>query len=53
VQRNEQGFWDLGSQVAHRPYSSFPLSESWKRPENRVIDGTVEMLTLLARGLHD
>jgi hypothetical protein len=50
-QRNAAGFWDLGSQISRKPYSSFPLSESWKRAENRLIDCSVEMLTLLARGL--
>jgi len=50
-QRSAQGFWDLGSKIARKPYSSFPLSESWRRPENRLIDGTLEMLALLSRGL--
>ena len=53
AQRNEQGFWDLGSKVYRKPYSSFPLSETWRRPENRLIDGTVEMLALLSGGLRD
>lgn len=53
AQRSEQGFWDLGSQIARRPYTSFPLSESWRRVENRIIDCTVEMLTLLSKGLGD
>jgi hypothetical protein len=51
AQRTEQGFWDLGTQISRKPYTSFPLSESWRRPENRVIDSTVEMLALLARGM--
>jgi hypothetical protein len=51
AQRTDQGFWDLGSKVYRRPYSSFPLSESWRRPENRLMDGTVEILALLAKGL--
>ena len=50
TQRDERGFWDLGSQIARRPYTPFPLSESWRRPENRIIDCTVEMLTLLSKG---
>jgi hypothetical protein len=53
AQRTAQGFWELGAQISRKPYTSFPLSESWKRPENRVIDCTVEMLTLLSRGLRD
>jgi hypothetical protein len=50
AQRNEHGFWDTGSQVARKPFTSFPLSETWRRPENRMIDSTVEILTLLSRG---
>jgi hypothetical protein len=49
AQRTSQGFWDLGSKVSRRPYSSFPLSETWKRPENRIMDCSVEMLVLLSR----
>jgi hypothetical protein len=52
-QRNEQGFWDLGRKMARRPFTPFPLSESWRRPENRLIDYTVEMLTLLSSGVED
>ncbi len=51
--RNEQGFWELGGKVARRPFTPFPLSESWRRLENRMIDCAVEMLALLARGLED
>ncbi len=51
AQRNERGFWDLGSKMARRPFTPFPLSESWRRSENRMIDCTVEMLALLARWL--
>ena len=51
AQRTDQGFWDLAARISRKPFTCFPLSESWKRPENRVIDVTVEMLTLLARGL--
>lgn len=47
--RTEEGFWDLGRSAARRPYSSFLLSESRRRPQNRVIDSTVEMLGLLAK----
>jgi hypothetical protein len=49
AQRSAQGFWDLGSKIYRKPFTSFPLSESWRRPENRIIDSTVEMLGLLSR----
>jgi hypothetical protein len=49
AQRTAQGFWDLGSKISRKPFSSFPLSESWRRPENRIIDSTVEMLGLLSK----
>jgi hypothetical protein len=48
-QRNAAGFWDLGGNVSRRPFTGFPLSESWKRPENRLIDSSVEILDLLFR----
>jgi len=48
-QRTKEGFWDSGSKTARMPYSSFPLSESWRRPENRIIDCSVELLTLLSK----
>lgn len=50
AQRNDQGLWDPGTKVARKPYTRFPLSESWQRPGNRTIDASVEVLTLLARG---
>jgi len=53
AQRTAQGFWDLGSKIYRKPYTSYPLSETWRRPENRLIDYTVEMLTLLSKGLAD
>jgi hypothetical protein len=46
-QRNEAGLWDVGSNVAHT--YSFPLSESWRRAESRVIDGSVKILCLMQR----
>lgn len=49
AQRSPEGFWDLGDKIARRPFTSFPLSESWKRRENRLIDYSVEMLTLLSK----
>jgi hypothetical protein len=51
AQRSEDGLWDLGSTVARKPFTCFPLSETWRRPENRTIDCSVEILGLLARGL--
>ncbi len=51
AQRTEEGLWDVGSKVRRKPYSCFPLSESWRRPENRKIDGSVAILGLLSRGL--
>ena len=52
-QRDEAGLWDLGSKVRRKPYTSLPLSESWKRPENRRIDSSVEVLSLLSRCFSD
>ncbi len=46
-QRTENGFWDLGGTISRKPFTRFPLSESWKRPENRLIDSSVEILDLL------
>jgi hypothetical protein len=51
AQRTLQGFWDLGSKVYRKPYSSFPLSKTWRHSENRMIDCSVEILGLLSRGL--
>lgn len=48
-QRTEDGFWDSGRQTARKPYSSFPLSEDWKRSEKRLVDCSVETLTLLSK----
>jgi len=47
---NAPGTWDVGSKTARKPFTSFPLSESWRRRENRIIDSTVEVLSLLALG---
>lgn len=49
TQRSEDGFWDVGRKIARKPYTCFPLSESWKRPENRKIDCSVEVMDLLSR----
>ncbi len=47
-QRTPEGFWDLGSKIGRKPFTCFPLSESWRQPKNRIIDCTVEMLDLLS-----
>lgn len=49
AQRGEDGLWDFGSAVPRRPFSSLPLSESWRQVEKRVMDSSVEALSLLAR----
>ena len=49
AQRTDEGFWDVGSSIARKPWTSFPLSESWRRPKNRIIDSTVEILGLLSK----
>jgi hypothetical protein len=51
--RNDEGFWTPGEQVPRRPYAAFPLSESWRRRENRTTDFSVEMLSLLSRAFKD
>jgi len=48
--RTEEGYWDIGGRIGRKPYSCFPLSESWRRPANRIIDSAVEMLALLQKG---
>jgi hypothetical protein len=49
AQRSEDGLWDLGRNVGRKPFTSMPLSESWRRKDNRLIDSTTEMLAILAR----
>ena len=46
-QRNETGLWDMGKSVDHS--IAFPLSESWRRTSNRMIDCSVKILCLLQR----
>jgi hypothetical protein len=46
-QRNEAGYWDMGKGVLHS--YAFPLSESWRRTENRMIDCTIKILCLMQR----
>jgi hypothetical protein len=49
AQRTKAGLWDLGPQFSTNPTTGLPLSETWKRPENRLIDSSVEVLDLLRR----
>lgn len=44
-QRNSQGFWDH-RRSAQRS-AVFPISESWRKPANRMIDWSVRVLKLL------
>jgi hypothetical protein len=46
-QRDEQGWWDFGSQVARSV--EFPLSESWRQNIRRKIDYSTSMLVLLRK----
>ena len=48
-QRTPEGFWDFGSKIGRKPYTGFPLSESWRRSKNRTIDCTTTALALLSR----
>lgn len=45
--RAEAGLWDLGKGTGH--WDDLPLSESWRRIENRVIDSSVKVLCLMRR----
>jgi hypothetical protein len=46
-QRNEQGYWDLGSRPAWTAY--FPLSDNWRRKRDRRFDWTTRILILLRK----
>ena len=46
-QQNEQGYWDFGTKPSS--ISNFPLSDSWRKKENRVFDWTTRVLTLLKK----
>ena len=52
-QRTPEGFWDFGSRIGRKPYTGFPLSESWRRPENRITDCTTTVLGLLSKCFDD
>jgi hypothetical protein len=46
-QRNSDGLWDFHPPAGGVPF--FPLSESWRRVENRMIDCSVKVLLLLIK----
>lgn len=46
-QRGANGLWRMGPGVAHS--YAFPMSESWRNPENRDIDCSVRILCLFQR----
>jgi hypothetical protein len=48
-QRIANGGWDFGPRAAGMPY--LPLSDSWRRPDNRATDWTVRILILTRRYL--
>ena len=45
--QSEEGFWDMGSGVKDGIY--FPLSDNWKKKENRIADCTWRILRLLGK----
>jgi len=46
-QRDDQGFWDFGSQTAR--CADFPLSENWRNRLQRKVDYSTCMLAVLRR----
>lgn len=48
-QRYDDGLWIFSDRIARRPNTALPLSENWRRKENRGIDCTVMVLQLLRR----
>jgi hypothetical protein len=47
AQRSEGGLWDLGPRSAASAY--LPLSDSWRRRQDRVLDWTTRVLVLLTQ----
>lgn len=47
VQRNQEGFWDFGPRASMSFY--FPLSESWRKKQNRQYDYSTRVLALLRK----
>jgi len=44
AQRNEEGFWEL----PRKPnLFNFPLSDSWRKRKNRIVDSTIMVLRFL------
>jgi hypothetical protein len=48
-QRTREGFWDFGPGIARKPFTCFPLSESWRTPGSRLIDSSTVVLALLSK----
>jgi hypothetical protein len=46
-QQNPQGYWDLGARPSS--LSNLPLSDDWRKKNNRVFDWTTRILTLLRK----
>lgn len=46
-QRGREGYWDFGLRSPSSRF--FPLSENWRRRENRLLDWTTRVLILLRR----
>jgi len=49
TKKNKNGLWDFGSGIPRRPMLSFPLSTSWKKGKDRVIDQSVCVLEFLSK----
>ncbi|MHB9031697.1 MAG: hypothetical protein ACYC6L_01490 [Anaerolineae bacterium] len=49
ARRGADGLWDAGPRASR--YLYWPLSDDWRRRENRIIDGSVRILALLRRWL--
>ncbi len=47
TQRNHEGFWDFGPRASTSFY--FPLSESWRKRQNRQYDHSTRVLALLRK----
>lgn len=49
AQRDSDGLWEFDPGISRKPYSPFPLSESWRKSGNRKIDCSILVLQLLSR----
>jgi hypothetical protein len=45
--RNEQGYWDFGTRP--NSISNLPLSDHWRRKDNRIFDWSTRVLVLLRK----